>query len=206
MAVADACLQVAAGEAVALTGPSASGKSTMLSMIGGLIEPDAGVVAVGGRDVFDRKRVELLSLRRSFGWVFQQYRLVSTLTALENVALALLPTARRREARRAASVLLDQVGLGEELHALPRDLSGGQQQRVAIARALATHPSVLLADEPTGALDRGTAGRILDLMFQLARREGMTLLLVTHDPAVAVRCDRLYSMEDGALKVTATPQ
>jgi putative ABC transport system ATP-binding protein len=190
-------LDVAAGEVVAVTGPSGSGKSTLLGLIAGLDTPSGGEITVDGVDVTRLGEAALARFRRrTIGIVFQSYHLIPTLTAAENVAVPLeladtpapLPTAAR---------LLDEVGLGERAHHYPAQLSGGEQQRVAIARAVALSPPLLLADEPTGNLDSATGGAIVELLLALNRERGSTLLLITHDPALAARAGRAVALRDG---------
>src|SRR5512145_433672 len=190
-------LDVDAGEIVAITGPSGSGKSTLLGLIAGLDTPTAGTVAVDGVDITRLGEAALARFRReTIGYVFQSYHLIPTLTAAENVAVPLELAGERRPAARARA-LLEQVGLVDRAHHYPVQLSGGEQQRVALARAVALDPPLLLADEPTGNLDSTTGGAIIELLFALNRRRGSTLLLVTHDPAVAERADRVVSLRDG---------
>jgi len=190
-------LDVERGDAVAVIGPSGSGKSTLLGLIAGLDTPTGGTIIVGGVDVTRLGEAALARFRRqTIGYVFQSYHLIPTLTAAENVAVPLeLAGARGVGARTRA--LLEQVGLGERAHHYPVQLSGGEQQRVALARAVALDPPLLLADEPTGNLDSATGAAIIDLLFALNRERGSTLLLVTHDPALAERADRVVSLRDG---------
>jgi len=190
-------LEVAAGELTLLLGPSGSGKTTLLNLIGGLDRPSEGRVVVDGRDLGTLSRRELtLFRRRLLGFVFQFFNLVPSLTARENVLVAgELAGATRADADR----WLAKVGLAEQGDRFPSELSGGQQQRVAIARALAKKPRLLLADEPTGALDTGTGAQILDLLRGLRDEHGTTILLVTNDDAVAAQADRTLRIRDGAL-------
>jgi putative ABC transport system ATP-binding protein len=190
-------LTVAAGEVVAITGPSGSGKSTLLGLIAGLDTPSAGSIAVDGVEVTGLGETALARFRRrTIGFVFQSYHLIPTLTAAENVAVPLelagvpgpLASARER---------LAEVGLAERAHHYPAQLSGGEQQRVAIARAVALAPPLLLADEPTGNLDSATGAQIVDLLLALNRDRGSTLLLVTHDAALAGRAGRAIALRDG---------
>ena len=188
-----------AGEAVAITGPSGSGKTTLLMVIGGIEKAASGTIAVAGHDLHCMDERRLTLYRRSVvGIVFQSFHLIPALTALENVAI---PGELRREdgAREAALRELDAVGLSHRVGHYPSELSGGEQQRVAIARALVGGPRVILADEPTGNLDQATGGDIIDLLFSMRERHGATLLLVTHDRALAGRCGRLVEMRDGVL-------
>jgi putative ABC transport system ATP-binding protein len=190
-------LAVERGDAVAVIGPSGSGKSTLLGLIAGLDAPSEGSITVGGVDITRLGESALARFRRdTIGYVFQSYHLIPTLTAAENVAVPLELAGERRVAARARA-LLEQLGLGERAHHYPVQLSGGEQQRVALARAVALDPPLLLADEPTGNLDSATGAAIIELLFTLNRERGSTLLLVTHDPALAVRADRVVSLRDG---------
>jgi len=192
-------LDVRAGEVVALEGPSGSGKTTLLSIMGCILTPSSGRVEVDGEVMGgDPDRLRRVR-RRSIGFVFQQYNLFPALTALENVEYALSVKGVRRGAREQASRVLEQVGLGDRLHFLPRDLSGGQKQRVAIARALAGSPPAILADEPTANLDTTAGRQVLRLFRDLARQEGKGLLIVTHDPGVREVADRVVGIRDGRL-------
>ena len=188
-------LDVDAGEVVAITGPSGSGKSTLLGLIAGLDAPSAGTIVVGGTDVGRLDESALARFRRdTIGYVFQSYHLIPTLTALENVAV---PLELAGVATERAHELLAEVGLAERAHHYPVQLSGGEQQRVALARAVALRPPLLLADEPTGNLDSATGKQIIDLLLALNRSAGSTLLLVTHDPALAERTERVIALRDG---------
>ena len=190
-------LDVERGDTVAVIGPSGSGKSTLLGLIAGLDAPTSGAIVVGGVDVTRLGESALARFRReTIGYVFQSYHLIPTLTAVENVAVPLELAGERRVLARARA-LLDQVGLGDRAHHYPVQLSGGEQQRVALARAVALDPPLLLADEPTGNLDSATGGAIIERLFMLNRERGSTLLLVTHDPALAERADRIVSLRDG---------
>lgn len=193
-------LEVAPSEVVALEGPSGSGKTTLLSIMGCILTPTSGRVTVAGEEV-DGDPARLRDVRRrSIGFVFQQYNLFPALTALENVEYALnVKGAEGKAARELARRALDQVGLGDRLHFLPRDLSGGQKQRVAIARALAGSPQVILADEPTANLDTAVGSQILDLFRHLAKTEAKGLVIVTHDPKVRAIADRVVGIRDGRL-------
>jgi putative ABC transport system ATP-binding protein len=192
-------LEVAAGEVIAITGPSGSGKSTLLGLIAGLDTPTAGSISVDGVEVTALGESELARFRRrTLGFVFQSYHLIATLTAAENVAVP-LELAGRPDALALAGQRLAEVGLAARGHHYPAQLSGGEQQRVAIARAVALAPPVLLADEPTGNLDSATGTQIVDLLLALNRERGSTLLLVTHDPALATRADRAIALHDGRL-------
>ncbi len=190
-------LTLAASEFVTVTGPSGSGKSTLLNLIGSLDRPDSGVVTVAGMPVPEpRDAVEFR--RRLVGFVFQDNLLLPYLSAQSNIEAALLAAGvGRRERRRRSSELLAEVGLADRAGHLPSELSGGQRQTVALARALANHPRLLLADEPTGALDSDSASRALDLLASMREVHGMTVLVVSHDEAVAKRADRVVHLVDG---------
>jgi putative ABC transport system ATP-binding protein len=186
-------------ESVAIVGASGSGKSTLLSILAGLDVPTSGTVCVSGQDIFkidEDARAELRA--QAMGFVFQSFQLLGNLTALENVMLP-LELMGRNDARSAATAMLQRVGLGERLGHYPKVLSGGEQQRVALARAFVVRPAVLLADEPTGSLDFATGDKVMGLMFDLNREAGTTLVLVTHDKAIAARCQRQLSIEGGRL-------
>ncbi|MFC7218871.1 ABC transporter ATP-binding protein [Streptomyces polyrhachis] len=192
-------LEIRAGEAVAVMGPSGCGKSTLLSMIAGLDRPTAGTVRVAGQDIGRLGERELALYRRSrIGMVFQFFNLIDDLCALDNVALAAQLTGTpARQARRRALELLDELGIADRRNAWPATLSGGERQRVAVARALMNRPALLLADEPTGALDSAAGEQVMDLLLDL-NQIGQTLLLVTHDERLAHRCaSRLVSLADG---------
>ncbi|GAB3189010.1 ABC transporter ATP-binding protein [Hydrogenophaga aquatica] len=185
------------GETVAIVGASGSGKSTLLAIVAGLDTPSAGTVHIDGTDIFALDEDQRAALRaQKVGFVFQSFQLLGNLTALENVMLP-LELAGRRDARTAATEMLRRVGLGERLGHYPKVLSGGEQQRVALARAFVVRPAVLLADEPTGSLDFATGERVMELMFELNRELGTTLVLVTHDRAIAQRCERRITIEAG---------
>ncbi|HEX6850914.1 MAG TPA: ABC transporter ATP-binding protein [Candidatus Polarisedimenticolaceae bacterium] len=190
-------LEIEAGESVAILGPSGSGKSTLLALMAGLDRPTEGEVRVDGEAIQALSEDALALLRRrKIGFVFQSFQLLGNLTAKENVMLPLeLLDARDTETR--ADALLAAVGLAERGHHYATQLSGGEQQRVAIARAFATRPPILLADEPTGNLDSANGDRVLALLDELRRESGTTLVLVTHDPSVAARADRLVHLRDG---------
>ncbi len=195
----DVSLQIGAGETVAIVGASGAGKSTLLALLAGLDEPSAGEVWLEGTELSALDEDGRAAARaRHVGFVFQSFHLVPSLTALENVMLP-LELAGRRDARAEARVVLGQVGLDARVGHYPRQLSGGEQQRVAIARAFVTKPSVLFADEPTGNLDTATGARIIELLFDLNAANGTTLVLVTHDRAIATRCDRIIEMDAGRL-------
>jgi len=192
-------LRMAHGEFVVVAGPSGSGKTTLLQLLGALDRPTDGVVRFEGRDLRGLGDRELARLRlEELGFVFQQFNLIPTLTARQNVEAALAPTAVDTSARHLrAGELLEAVGLGARSEHLPSQLSGGEQQRVAIARALANDPRVLLADEPTGNLDSTTGCEILALLRELADVRGLTIVVVTHDPAIADDAPRVVHMRDG---------
>ena len=193
-------LAIAAGEFVAILGPSGSGKSTLLGLMAGLDRPTAGEVSIDGRKLAGLDEDELALLRREkIGFVFQSFQLLGNLTARENILLP-LELAGVRDARTRADRWLADVGLAERGHHYPAQLSGGEQQRVALARAFAPKPSILFADEPTGNLDSETGRRILDLLLDLHRREGATLVLVTHDPLVAVLAGREIHLRNGTIE------
>jgi putative ABC transport system ATP-binding protein len=192
-------LDVPAGGYVALTGRSGAGKSTLLSLVGGLESPTAGEVDVGGRSVAGLRGSVLADFRRdTVGFVFQHFGLLDALTAMENVELSMtLSGAARVARRRRATELLEAVGLGDRLEHRPRALSGGERQRVAIARAIANRPRLILADEPTGNLDEEAGALVLDLLERLRAEQGCTLLVVTHNRAVASRAVQRYHVNDG---------
>jgi len=193
-------LTVAAGEFVALTGPSGCGKSTFLDVVAGLERPDAGLVSVAGTELTSASETDLAELRRRhIGIIFQFFHLVDGMSALDNIALAaLIAGAGRRESEERARELLDLLGLLDKATATPSTLSGGQRQRLAIARALANRPTLLLADEPTGALDSDGGAEVLELFCRL-NDDGQTIVMVTHDSDVAARADRIVRMRDGRI-------
>ncbi|MFM2080284.1 MAG: hypothetical protein RLZZ219_966 [Cyanobacteriota bacterium] len=195
-------LQVAPGEVVLLTGPSGCGKTTLLTLVGALRQVQQGSVRVLGHELNGATRRTRQRLRRSIGMIFQGHNLLRCLTAEQNVQMGadLLPGLGYRARRDQAREWLRAVGLSDELHKLPHDLSGGQKQRVAIARALAARPRLLLADEPTAALDSRTGREVVELLQQLARDQGCAVLMVTHDPRILDIADRLVRMEDGRLQ------
>jgi putative ABC transport system ATP-binding protein len=194
-------LAVPEGEFLALMGPSGSGKTTLLNLIGALDKPTSGQVTVGGRDLTRASARELARWRaRHVGFVFQSYNLLPVLTAARNVELPLLLTGLSRgERRKHAAAALDVVGLADRAEHYPAELSGGQEQRVGIARAIVNDPTLLLCDEPTGDLDRQTAGEILDLIGALNQRYGKTVIMVTHDPLAAARAGRVLHLDKGML-------
>lgn len=198
-------LQVAPGEVVLLTGPSGCGKTTLLTLVGALRQVQEGSVQVLGLELNGAGRAARQRLRRSIGMIFQGHNLLRCLSAEQNVQMGsdLLPGLGYRARRDQAREWLRAVGLGDELHKLPHDLSGGQKQRVAIARALAAQPRLLLADEPTAALDSRTGREVVELLQRLAREQGCAVLMVTHDPRILDIADRLVRMEDGRLQEAA---
>lgn len=186
-------------ETAAIVGASGSGKSTLLSMLAGLDTPSQGTVRVQGQDIFALDEDARAALRgQKIGFVFQSFQLLPNLTALENVMLP-LELAGVRAARQQAVEMLQRVGLEQRLQHYPKLLSGGEQQRVALARAFVVQPAVLLADEPTGSLDHATGAAVMDLMLQLNREQGTTLVLVTHDRSIAAQCARILTIEAGRL-------
>jgi putative ABC transport system ATP-binding protein len=195
----DVTLTIAAGALVALTGASGSGKSTLLHLIGAIERPDAGTIVSGGTEVTALRGAALAAYRRTVGFVFQRYNLLPALTALDNVIAPVLPYRTGWDKADRGRTLLAAVGLGGRERSLPSRLSGGEQQRVAIARALVNTPRLLLADEPTGNLDSQTATGILDLLTRLRQENQMTVIIATHDPQIAARCDRLIRLRDGAV-------
>jgi putative ABC transport system ATP-binding protein len=205
-AVDDVSLDLAAGDTAALTGPSGSGKSTLLHLLGAIDESDGGTIEVGGTEITGLGRGRLAAYRATVGFVFQKFHLLPALSARDNVIAPALPRRRRLTFDPAARAqqLLDAVGLGDRARALPSQLSGGQQQRVAIARALIMQPGLLLADEPTGNLDSATGAEIIDLLLALNAEHGTTLVIATHDPAIAGRCRHVIRVHDGA--ITSRPQ
>jgi len=192
-------LDLKSGSATGLVGPSGSGKTSLLMLLAGLEQPTTGSIRIAGQELSGLGEDALARLRReTIGIVFQAFHLIPTMTALENVAIP-LELAGVRDAMARAEAGLRSVGLGHRLRHLPGTLSGGEQQRVALARAFAPRPRLLLADEPTGNLDRATGSAVMDLLWALRAEAGTTLLLITHDPALAARCDRVVTMADGRL-------
>jgi putative ABC transport system ATP-binding protein len=190
-----------ARESVAVVGASGSGKSTLLSIIAGLDVPSTGTVRLAGKDLFKLDEDERAAVRaKRLGFVFQSFQLLANLNAVENVMLP-LELLGKRDARAQAQDMLQRVGLGERLTHYPKVLSGGEQQRVALARAFVVKPAVLLADEPTGSLDFATGERVMELMFEMNREAGTTLVLVTHDRGIAERCQRQIRIEAGKVAV-----
>ena len=197
----DITFDIAAGDYVALMGPSGSGKSTLLNLIAGIDKPDSGTLHVGGVDITTLGEAELAAWRsRNVGFIFQFYNLMPVLTAFENVELPLLLTdLTARERREHVTAALGMVGLSDRVEHYPSELSGGQQQRVAIARAIITDPTILVADEPTGDLDRTSAEDILKMMDRLNRELGKTVIMVTHDQRAASQARRLVHLDKGVL-------
>ncbi len=192
-------LEVAAGSSVSVVGPSGSGKSTLLAVVGGIERPSKGSVRVDGQDLGALDEDRLAVFRgRTIGILFQAFHLIPTMTALENVAVP-LELAGARDAFAQAAERLAELGLSARAEHYPGQLSGGEQQRVALARALSNRPKLLLADEPTGNLDQDTGQEIVELLFRVQREHGMTLLLITHEPPLAARCERRLEMADGRL-------
>jgi putative ABC transport system ATP-binding protein len=201
--VREVSFAVSPGESIAIAGASGAGKSTLLALLAGLDSPTSGEVWLAGKPLSSLDEDGRARLRAArVGFVFQSFHLVASLTALENVMLP-LELAARRDARAGATEMLGRVGLSRRLHHYPRQLSGGEQQRVALARASVGNPTVLFADEPTGNLDTATGERIAQLLFELNSGSNTTLVLVTHDMALARRCGRVLSMEAGALSESA---
>ena len=190
-------LSIEAGEVVALMGPSGSGKSTLLHLIGAMDTPSAGRIRVGDVEVGALRGAEAARYRRSVGFVFQGFHLLAALSALDNVLAPLIPLREAREREEDAISLLDLVGLADRQRALPSELSGGEQQRVAVARALVNEPDLILADEPTGNLDSVNGTAVIELLLSLRAARGTTLVLATHDSALAERCDRVVRLTDG---------
>jgi len=202
----DVDLDIESGSFVALMGPSGSGKTTLLNLLAGIDRPTAGSVRVGGTEIGALSRSRLAAWRStSVGYIFQLYNLVPVLTAYENVELPLLlHPLRAPERHRRVTEALGTVGLADRHAHYPRQLSGGQEQRVAIARAIVTQPALLLADEPTGDLDRASAAQVMDLLVRLNRERGQTIVMVTHDPATAARAGRTVHLDKGKI-VDAVP-
>ncbi|MDH4059444.1 MAG: ABC transporter ATP-binding protein [Aquincola sp.] len=195
----DMTFALAARESVAIVGASGSGKSTLLSIIAGLDVPTSGTVRLAGIDLFKLDEDKRAAVRaKQLGFVFQSFQLLAHLTALENVMLP-LELLGRHDARAMARDMLGRVGLGERLSHYPKVLSGGEQQRVALARAFVVDPKVLLADEPTGSLDHATGEKVMQLMFDMNREAGTTLVLVTHDREISVRCERQIRIDAGRI-------
>jgi putative ABC transport system ATP-binding protein len=194
--------EIPKGNIELLMGPSGSGKTTLLSILAGLLTPTAGSVQLLGQNITKMSRRQRTRFRRqNIGFIFQDFNLFPALTATENVEIALnLKGIKGKEARTQAESALEQVGLADHLRQLPRNLSGGQKQRVAIARALTGHPQLIMADEPTASLDSTSGHRVMELLRSLAKEEGCTVLIVTHDPRIADLADRIAFIEDGQLR------
>ncbi|MEB3312389.1 MAG: DevA family ABC transporter ATP-binding protein [Snowella sp.] len=194
-------LEIYPGEVVLMTGPSGSGKTTLLTLICGLRSPQEGSLKLLDQELLGAKEAQLIQARRHIGYIFQAHNLLKSLTALQNVqmSLQLHPEISPSERYERATQMLEAVGLGERIHYYPNDLSGGQKQRVAIARALVSHPRVVLADEPTAALDSKSGRDVVSLMQKLAKEQGCTILMVTHDNRILDIADRIVYMEDGVL-------
>jgi putative ABC transport system ATP-binding protein len=203
-------LRVEASEVAAIVGPSGSGKTSLLMLLAGLERATSGRVVVAGRDLSGLSEDDLAVFRRqTLGIVFQSFHLIPSLTALDNVGLALeiaSPDMSLAQTREAAAAALAAVGLGDRVHHRPAALSGGEQQRVGLARAMIAKPRLLLADEPTGNLDQETGAVVVELMFDLARQQGTAVVLITHDPSLAARADRVFTMTAGELVETRTVQ
>ncbi len=195
-------LKIERGEFLAIVGPSGSGKTTLLNMIGGLDKPTRGTVLINGKDIYKFKADELTEFRlKNIGFVFQTFNLIPVLTAKENVEfIMLLQGVPKVERERRAIELLERVGLKDKINSKPFELSGGEQQRVAVARALASHPSFVLADEPTANLDSKSAEGLLDIMIELNKEYGTTFIIATHDDKVIRRVRRIIALEDGKVK------
>lgn len=200
----DVTFEIGRGERVGIIGPSGSGKSTLLGLMGGLDSPTSGTIEIDGVDISRMGEGQLTHIRNTrIGFVFQFFNLIPSLTALENVALPIeFASHRQFPPRKRAKELLERLGLGDRLGHRPAQLSGGQQQRVAIARALANNPPLLLADEPTGNLDAESGQMVLDAISAMQREIGMTVVLVTHDPNIARRMDRVLTLTNGQLDTT----
>ncbi|MGN1085173.1 MAG: ABC transporter ATP-binding protein [Lachnospiraceae bacterium] len=198
-ALKDCSFSVEKGEFVAIVGASGSGKSTLLNLCGGLDRPTGGRVFIEDVDIYTNSDEKLAELRRrKIGFVFQNYQLVPIMTAYENLVMPALLDKRRIE-KEYIEELAEALGIKDRLHHFPSQLSGGQQQRVAIGRALVNHPQLILADEPTGNLDKESAGEVIDLLASTIRRFDGTLLMITHEPAIAERADRIFRIDDGVL-------
>jgi len=198
-------LEVPAGSVTALTGPSGSGKSTLLHLLGGMDRPDSGTITASDREVTAMSRSELVAYRRTVGFVFQHFALLSALTARDNVMLPVLPYKVDYDRHERAGNLLAEVGLAGRENALPSQLSGGQRQRVAIARALMGSPRLLVADEPTGNLDSQTGTEVVNLLLGLRDQRKLTIVLGTHDESLAARSDRIVRLRDGLLQPVGDP-
>ncbi len=197
-------LTLKAGEVVILKGPSGSGKTTLLTLMGGLRSPQTGSLKVLGKELVGAKKNQLVKLRRNIGYIFQSHNLLECLTARQNVAMSLELHSQysRAEIKQKTQEILEAVGLGDRLNYYPHNLSGGQKQRVAIARALVSHPQMVLADEPTASLDSKSGHDVVNIMQKLAKEQGCTILIVTHDNRILDVADRIVELEDGHLKQT----
>ncbi|MFM7428165.1 MAG: DevA family ABC transporter ATP-binding protein [Elainella sp.] len=195
----DINLSIYPGEIVIMTGPSGSGKTTLISLIGALRSAQSGSLRVLGQELVGASKADLVQVRRRAGYIFQAHNLLSFLTAQQNVQMAIELQAQPRQIEQKAQAMLTAVGLDQRLHYYPDNLSGGQKQRVAIARALVNSPLLVLADEPTAALDKQSGRDVVELMQQLAKEQGSTILLVTHDHRILDIADRIVEMEDGCL-------
>jgi putative ABC transport system ATP-binding protein len=198
-------LEIQPGEIVLMTGPSGSGKTTLLTLMGGLRSPQEGSLKILGEELAGATKNQLVEVRRNIGYIFQAHNLLNCLTARQNVqmSLELHPEFSSQEAAAKSAAMLEAVGLGERVNYYPDSLSGGQKQRVAIARALVSHPKLVLADEPTAALDSKSGRDVVELMQRLAKEQGCTILMVTHDNRILDIADRIVHMEDGHLKSDA---
>ena len=197
----DVSLEIQPGEIVLMTGPSGSGKTTLLTLMGGLRSPQEGSLQILGQELAGASKNKLVEVRRNIGYIFQAHNLLKCLTACQNVqmSLELHPEFSPKAAAAKSAAMLKAVGLGERVNYYPDNLSGGQKQRVAIARALVSHPKVVLADEPTAALDSKSGRDVVELMQRLAKEQGCTILMVTHDNRILDIADRIVHMEDGYL-------
>ncbi|OKH37047.1 ABC transporter [[Phormidium ambiguum] IAM M-71] len=197
----DINLQINAGEIVILTGPSGSGKTTLLTLLGGLRSAEEGSLKILGQEMCGASKNQLTKVRRQIGYIFQAHNLMKFLSVKENVrmSLELHDSMLKQDMDAIVSAILEKVGLGERINYYPENLSGGQKQRVAIARALVSHPKIVLADEPTAALDKKSGRDVVELMYKLAKEQGITILLVTHDNRILDIADRILYMEDGCL-------
>ncbi|HEY9744099.1 MAG TPA: DevA family ABC transporter ATP-binding protein [Coleofasciculaceae cyanobacterium] len=197
----DVSLEIQPGEIVLMTGPSGSGKTTLLTLMGGLRSPQEGSLQILGQELAGASKNKLVEVRRNIGYIFQAHNLLKCLTACQNVqmSLELHPEFSPKEAAAKSAAMLEAVGLGQRVNYYPDNLSGGQKQRVAIARALVSHPKVVLADEPTAALDSKSGRDVVELMQRLAKEQGCTILMVTHDNRILDIADRIVHMEDGYL-------
>ena len=197
----DIDLTLNSGEVIILKGPSGSGKTTLLTLMGGLRSPQSGSLKVFGQELVGAKKNKLVQTRKNIGYIFQSHNLLASLSAKQNVqmSLELHDHIRTAEVEQRAIALLESVGLAEHVNYHPQQLSGGQKQRVAIARALVSHPRIVLADEPTAALDGKTGRDVVELMQQLAREQGCTILIVTHDNRILDVADRIVELEDGRI-------